>query len=90
MKYPCKECLVQARCTDECVDYLSFINITADKYTTMTADEIAVFRADVPHEEREKIYNFVKGRFRYVIDFSSIIPVPKKKYGVPVVNVKEV
>lgn len=68
MIYPCKECLVQAACSDKCIDYLAFINGAADNLGDMSADEIAYIIKEVPLKIRRKIEQFISEGIRYAED----------------------
>jgi len=68
MIYPCKECLVQAACSDKCIDYLAFINGAADNLGDMSADELSYIIMEVPLEIRRKIHKFVSEKLRYATE----------------------
>ena len=70
MQYPCEECIIKPMCSDECVEYLKFINFSADKLPIMTSDELKNFREVVPLETRKKVQAFIAQGRRYVVDFS--------------------
>lgn len=68
MIYPCKECLVQAACSDKCIEYLAFINGAADNLGDMSADELSYIIMEVPLEIRRKIHKFVSEKLRYATE----------------------
>ena len=68
MIYPCKDCLVQPACSDKCIDYLAFVNGSADNLGEMSADEIAYIVTEVPLKVRRKIEQFISEGVRYAED----------------------
>jgi hypothetical protein len=55
-------------CSDKCIDYLAFVNSSADNLGEMSADEIAYIITEVPLEIRRKIQKFVSEGVRYAED----------------------
>jgi hypothetical protein len=68
MLYPCKDCLVEPICSDKYIDYLAFVNGTADNLGKMSADEIAYIIREVPLKVRRKIQQFVSEKVRYAFE----------------------
>lgn len=63
LNYPCKTCLVGINCSEECGDFNSFLEYTADKYYLFTQDELFSYR-ELPQPVRNRIFDmaFVDGR----------------------------
>jgi hypothetical protein len=63
LRYPCKTCLVGINCSEDCDDFYSFLEYTADKYYLFTQDELFSYR-ELPKSIRGRIFDmaFVNGR----------------------------
>jgi len=86
-KFPCYECFVLPMCKMKqiCVEYCKFINLCADSFELMTADEIAYIRT-LPQSVGNRICEFWKEQKRYAYpeykDFTQIKDKKRKvNYG---------
>ena len=63
--YPCKNCLVGIRCSEDCDEFYSFLEYAADKYYLFTQDELTSYK-ELPQPIRSTIFDmaFIDGRAR--------------------------
>jgi len=66
--FPCKNCLVGPTCSDECLDYLKFVNDSADKLSTIGGPQyMVVLKKQVPDKICRLVRQFSNDRLRYTL-----------------------
>lgn len=60
LSFPCHTCIVNAACREHCIEVLRYMNYIADHMSTMTANEIHVYRHVVPNNVRKMIEELIK------------------------------
>lgn len=70
LTFPCKNCLVGPTCSDECLDYLKFINGSADRLRTIDGPQYMVaLKKEVSDRIWKLIQQFSNDRLRYTLTF---------------------
>jgi hypothetical protein len=69
LSLPCKSCLVEPVCSDECLDYLKFINSSADKLSTTDGPQyMTLLKKEVSNRICRLVRQFSNDRLRYTFN----------------------